>query len=486
MVEAAPTRDGGFDELHVSSDMLSSLASVGYSRPSPVQAEAIPILLAGSDAVIQAQTGSGKTATFAIPIIERLDEPRSGPQAIVLTPTRELAMQVAAEVQRLGRHSRVRVLSVYGGQSYEVQLKALRKGVDVVVATPGRLMDHIRSGKIDLKRVRALVLDEADEMLNMGFLEDVEFIMGQLPQRRQTALFSATMPPAITALARRYMSSPVSIKLTHRRSLTTPSISHAYFVVPFKHKFDALVRLLRLKHPERALIFAATKRTVDELVRALQDCGFEAQPIHSDLNQAQRERVMGAFRGGGLPILVATDVAARGIDVDNVTHVFNFDMPQDVENYVHRTGRTGRVGRRGEAVSLVNPWQERQMKVLGQATGARILKGELPSAGELADRELALLKEQVCARLGGADLDAYQALAASLGETANPLDVAAAALALLAGRTARLPEHTELPAEVAEGTVAARRFDRQRGPSPKGPRRAWGKHKIRPSHLWQR
>ena len=396
-------------------------------------------------------------------------------------------MQVAAEVQRLGRHSRVRVLAVYGGQSYEIQLRALRNGVDVVVATPGRLMDHIRSGKIDLQRVRTLVLDEADEMLNMGFLEDVEFIMDQLPQGRQTALFSATMPPAITALADRYMSSPVSIKLTHRRALTTPSIAHAYYLVPFKYKFDALVRLLRLNQPERALIFAATKRAVDELVRALQDYSFEAQPIHSDLNQGQRERVMGAFRAGRLPILVATDVAARGIDVDNVTHVFNFDMPQDVENYVHRIGRTGRIGRRGEAVSLVSPWQERQIKVLEQATGAHIVKGQVPSESELEDRERAVLKEQISARLDEGDLDPYRAMAATLGETANLLDVAAAALFLLASRRAPLLEHTELAAEVAAGTGAARRFDQQRRPSGK---RSWSpvgsKRKIRPSHLWHK
>ena len=479
--------EGEFAALNLSPGMLSSLASVGYCRPSPVQAQAIPALLAGSDIVTQAQTGTGKTAAFGIPLLERLEEPGTGPQAVVLTPTRELAMQVATEIQRLGRHSRVRVLAVYGGQSYDIQLRALRNGVDVVVATPGRLMDHIRSGKVDLQRVRTLVLDEADEMLDMGFLEDVEFIMDRLPDNRQTALFSATMPPAITALAERYLSSPVSIKLTHRRSLTTPSIVHTYYLVPFKYKFDALARLLRSRQPERALVFAATKRAVDELVLALRDCRFEAQAIHSDLNQAQRDRVMGAFRAGRLPVLVATDVAARGIDVDNVTHVFNFDMPQDVENYVHRIGRTGRIGRRGEAVSLVSPWQEHQIKVLEQATGARIVKSQLPSELEIADRELTLLQEQVSARLEAGELDAQRAMAASLSETVDPLDVAAAALALLAGRKAPLPQHTELPAEIAAGSVAARRFERRRGPSGK---RSWtrveGNRKIRRSRLWHK
>ena len=475
----------GFAELGLNPEMLATLAAVGYLVPSPVQAEAIPALLAGSDVVTQAQTGTGKTAAFAIPLIERLERPRSGPQAVVLAPTRELAMQVAAEVQRLGRHADVRVLAIYGGQSYEVQFHALRRGVDVVVATPGRLMDHIRRGKIDLRGVRTLILDEADEMLNMGFLEDVKFIMANLPEQRQTALFSATMPPPIAALAEGCMSSPATIRLTHRRSLTTPSTDHVYYLVPFRYKFDALVRLLRFNQPERALIFGATKRVVDELVRALQDCGFEAELIHSDLNQAQRERVMGAFRAGRLPILVATDVAARGIDVDNVTHVFNFDMPQDVEYYVHRIGRTGRVGRRGEAVSLVSPWEERQIKVLEQATGARIVKGQLPSDSELAGSHQAVLQEQLAARLGEGGLDAYRALATTLSSGADALDVAAAALALVAGRATAALQHTELPAELAAGSIAARRFERHRGISDKPSwKRFPGKRKIRPSQLW--
>lgn len=467
--------------------MLATLETVSYRAPSPVQAEAIPVLLAGSDVVTQAQTGTGKTAAFAIPLIERLERPRSNPQAVVLAPTRELAVQVAAEIQRLGRHSDVHVLAVYGGQAYEVQLRALRRGVDVLVATPGRLMDHIRGGKVDLRGVRTLVLDEADEMLNMGFLEDVEFIMAQLPEQRQTALFSATMPPAIAALAQRYMSSPVSIKLTHRRGLTTPSTDHAYYLVPFKYKFDALVRLLRFKQPERALVFGGTKRMVDELVRGLQDRGFEAELIHSDLTQTQRERVMAAFRAGRLPILVATDVAARGIDVDNVTHVFNFDMPQDVEYYVHRIGRTGRVGRRGEAVSLVSPWEERQINILQQATGARILQNQLPSNSELADRGLAVLREQLAVRLEQGGLDAYRALAAGLADSADPLDVAAAALALAVGSAKDAVEHVELPAEIAAGSVPARRFGRQRGmPGKASWKRADGNRKIRRSHLWHK
>jgi ATP-dependent RNA helicase DeaD len=476
-----------FATLGLSPEMLRALDDVGYETPSPVQFEAIPALMAGSDVVTQALTGTGKTAAFAIPLIEAIDRARSGPQAVVLAPTRELAVQVAGEIQRLGRHSKMHVIAIYGGQSYEVQLRALRRGVDVIVATPGRLMDHIRGGKVDLRNVTTLVLDEADEMLNMGFLEDVEFIMSHLPEDRQTALFSATMPPPIAALAERYMTSPVNIRLAHRKSLTAPSVDHTYYLVPFKHKFDALVRVLRFKQPERTLIFGATKRMVDELVQGLQDCGFEAELIHSDVSQAQRERVMGAFRGGHLPILVATDVAARGIDVDNVTHVVNFDMPQDVEYYVHRIGRTGRIGRRGEAVSLLNPWEERQIKVLEHATGAHISKAELPSNRELSERSLSALGEQLAGRLEEGGLDAYRELAAGLSASTDPLDVAAAALALLAGKARDVTTHTELPAEVAAGAAVARRYDRPRAPfaGPKS-KRFPGQRKIRPSHLWHK
>jgi ATP-dependent RNA helicase DeaD len=482
--EAVPV---GFDQLDLSPEMLRSLADVGYTTPSPVQAEAIPPLLAGSDVVTQALTGTGKTAAFAIPLIEAIDREQSGPQAVVLAPTRELAVQVAVEIRRLGRHSNVHVLAIYGGQPYEVQLRALRRGVDVIVATPGRLMDHMRSGKVDLGHVRTLILDEADEMLNMGFLEDVEFVMAHLPEARQTALFSATMPPAITALAQRYMRSPIDIRLAHRRSMTAPSVDHRWYAVPYKYKFDALVRLLRFEQPERTLVFGATKRVVDELVAGLQERGFEAELIHSDISQAQRERVMGAFRGGRLPVLVATDVAARGLDVDNVTHVINFDLPNDVEYYVHRIGRTGRIGRRGLALSLVSPWEERQVKVLEQATGARMVRSELPSDGELAKRGLASLSARTADRLSAGGLEAYRALAQELSAEADPLDVAAAALALLSGGAKDLSGHAELPGEVAAGLTQARRFDRQRGPRQawRKPRQADGGHrKIRRSHLW--
>jgi ATP-dependent RNA helicase DeaD len=281
------------------------------------------------------------------------------------------------------------------------------------------------------------------------------------------------------------MTSPLNIRLAHRRGLTAPSVEHTYYLVPFKRKFDALIRLLRFKQPERSLIFGATKRMVDELVQGLQDSGFDAQLIHSDISQVQRERVMGAFRRGRLPILVATDVAARGIDIDNVTHVINFDMPQDVEYYIHRIGRTGRIGRRGEALSLVSPWEERQIKVLEQATGARISRVELPSDADLADRAVTGLCQQVKARLAEGGLEAYRAVADGLGASMDPLEVAAAALALAAGRTSEAVHPMELPGEVAAGAGAARRFQKRPGPGGwKKPDRFSGHRKIRQSRLW--
>ena len=463
-----------FDTLGLSADMLSTLQEVGYETPTPVQSGAIPLLLNGKDVLAQAQTGTGKTAAFAIPAIERIQRGVRGVQVLVLTPTRELAGQVAKEAQRLGAHSRVRALAIYGGQSYDVQLRALRQGVDVLVATPGRLMDHMRNGKIDLSQVTTLVLDEADEMLNMGFLEDVEFIMAGLPEGHQTALFSATMSGPIVALSERYMRSPVTLRLSQPQELTAPSVIHTYYVVPFKRKFDALTHLLALKQPERCLIFAATKRMVDELVEALHDSGFVAELIHSDISQPQRERAMAAFRHGRLPVLVATDVAARGIDVENVTHVINFDVPNDMEYYIHRVGRTGRVGRAGEALTLVNPWEERQIKLIERTTGARITKGTLPTATDAADGAMQQLARRVAHQLEKGGLEPYTAVLQHLmsDSDCNPLELAAAALSLLdASRAAPRPlGDRDLAAEVAAGMGAARRFDHG---SPSGQKRQW-------------
>ncbi len=426
-----------FGELQVSEEVLRALSEMGFEEPTPVQCEAIPLLMQGRDVIAQALTGTGKTAAFGIPIAERLEGEQRHPHAIVLTPTRELAVQVAEEVHRIARYRHLNVLPIYGGQSYDRQLRALQRGVDIVVATPGRLMDHMRQGKIDLSHIEVLILDEADEMLNMGFLEDVEFVMEHLPAERQTALFSATMPPPIRALSQRFMKEPVTVELSQPRSLTVPSTEQEYYVVPFRHKLDAIIRLIDVKQPERSIIFAATKRAVDELSESLQARGYPAEALHGDMSQSQRERVMRSFKEGRLDILVATDVAARGIDVENVTHVFNFDIPPDPEYYVHRIGRTGRVGRAGEAITLVNPWEQRELRMIERTTGARIERRDIPSMAEVEDREREAVAARVDRFLQEGRWAPYREVVEDLATEHDPMDVAAAALAMLGRRQQR-------------------------------------------------
>ena len=413
---------------------------MGFEEPTPVQCEAIPLLLQGRDVIAQALTGTGKTAAFGIPIIEHIEERERLPQAIVLAPTRELAVQVAEEINRLARYRRLSILPIYGGQSYDRQLRALERGVDVVVATPGRLMDHMRSGRIDLSRIRTLILDEADEMLNMGFLEDVEYVMAHLPEDRQTGLFSATIPDPIRDLSSRYMRDPVTVMLSRPEGLTVPTIEQEYYVVPFRHKLEALQRLLDVKRPERSIIFVSTKRMVDEVAEALQARGYSAEALHGDMSQAMRERTMRAFREGRVDILVATDVAARGIDVEDVTHVFNFDIPPDAEYYVHRIGRTGRVGKAGQAITLVNPYEQRELRQIERLTGARVERRQIHSMAEVEEREREMLAQRLERTLQEGECGPYREVVEDLACEHDPADVAAAALALLVGPRRRESE----------------------------------------------
>jgi ATP-dependent RNA helicase DeaD len=418
----------------LSETTLRALIDMGFEEPTPVQREAIPILMQGRDVIAQALTGTGKTAAFGVAVVERLPAPQKLPRAIVLAPTRELALQVAEEVHRIAKYRGLRVLPIYGGQSYEPQLRALQRGVDIVVATPGRLMDHMRQGKIDLSEVEMLILDEADEMLNMGFQEDVEFVMARLPEERQTALFSATIPDPIRDLSRKYMQEPITVELSHTAELTVPTVEQEYYVVPFRHKLEALLRLLEVKQAERSIVFAATRRMVDELAESLQARGHSAEALHGDMSQAMRERVMRGFREGRLDILVATDVAARGIDVENVTHVFNFDIPPDSEYYVHRIGRTGRIGKTGQAITLVNPNEQREIRVIERETGARIERRSIPTMTEVAEREREILAGRVERRLQEGNWGPFRDVVEGLTGDHDPIDVAAAALALLSGR----------------------------------------------------
>jgi ATP-dependent RNA helicase DeaD len=457
----------GFHELGLSEPLLQSIGEMGFEEPTPVQAQAIPFLMQGRDVVAQALTGTGKTAAFGIPLVERVDVESNRTQAIVLAPTRELAIQVAEQLSGLGRHRGLLLIPIYGGQPIDRQLRVLRRGVHAIVATPGRLMDHMRRGTVDLSRVTTLVLDEADVMLDMGFLEDVEYVMGHLPAERLTALFSATMPEPILKLARSYMRDPEIIRLSRPRAMTVPETTQVYYQVPFKNKMDALCRVLDAKQPERALVFCATKRTVDSVVEVLQGQGYLADGLHGDMNQSVRERVLRALRTGQIEVLVATDVAARGLDIPEVSHVVNFDLPPDAEYYVHRIGRTGRLGRTGEAITFVNPWQMRELKVIERFTGARIHRGEVPSAAEAEDREAQQLASRLAESLAGGNWQRYRAVVAELLEDHDPMDVAAAALAMAADRPGR-PKPRPRPSPLQPQT---RRETGRAGKAPPRPRR---------------
>lgn len=428
-----------FSEMGLGEQTLEAIGALGYEEPTPIQAAAIPPLLEGRDVLAQAQTGTGKTAAFAIPIVECVDTDEAVPQALVLAPTRELAVQVAGAIHDVGQKRGVRVLAVYGGQPIDRQLRGLRQGVQVVVGTPGRIMDHIRRGTLSLERIKVLILDEADQMLDMGFIEDIEFILQQIPEGRQTGLFSATIPPRIAALARNYLEDPARIT-TQQEKLAVPKIRQISYMVPGKAKTEALMRLLDALAPGSAMVFCRTKRDVDELAERLQIQGYPAEGIHGDMGQAERERVLKRFREGTTEILVATDVAARGLDIPDVTHVFNFDLPTDPEQYVHRIGRTGRAGKTGEAISLVSPRERGLLGVIERVSGKKVKAERLPTQADVAARRWESFRDSVRETIDAGDLDMYQALVEELGEDYDPMDIAAAALKRLHAEERTLAE----------------------------------------------
>jgi ATP-dependent RNA helicase DeaD len=422
-----------FREFGIGEETLRGLATMGFEAPTPVQEHAIPCLLGGRDVIAQALTGTGKTAAFGVPIVERIDPSDRRPQAIVLTPTRELAIQVTDQLCKIGQFRRISVLPIYGGQPIFRQIESLRRGVHAIVATPGRLLDHMRRGTIDLSGVRTLILDEADQMLEMGFIEDVQYVLEHLPEERVTALFSATMPKPIVDLAGAHLRNPEMIRLAKPRGLTVPDIDQLFYLVPFPRKLDALCRVLDVRQPERAIVFCATKRMVDEIVEGLTARGYQAEALHGDISQAMRERVLRAFRSGQFEVLVATDVAARGLDVPEVSHVVNFDIPPDPEYYVHRIGRTGRYGRHGQAITFVNPRELRVIKMIERATGAHIRREEVPTAAEAEEREAEMLEARLLATLTKGGWGKYRPMVEELlQEDHDPVDLAAAALALMA------------------------------------------------------
>ncbi len=397
-----------FEELALSPPLLQTLKEVGYEAPSPIQAACIPHLLASHDLIGQAQTGTGKTAAFALPLLERLDLTDRQPQVLVLTPTRELAIQVAEAFQSYARHlADFHVLPIYGGQSMSLQLRHLRRGVHVVVGTPGRVMDHLRRETLNLGGLRSVVLDEADEMLRMGFIEDVDWILEQTPAEKQVALFSATMPEPIRRVAHRHLRDPHEVKI-QARTATVATIRQRYCQVSVQHKLDALTRVLEVEDTDAALIFVRTKIAATELTERLEARGYPSAALHGDMTQALREKTIEQLRNGGIDIMVATDVAARGLDVLRISHVINYDIPYDTEAYIHRIGRTGRAGRGGEAILFVAPREMRMLRVIEKATRQPITPMQPPSQAAIAGHRLNRFKQKILDTLTAQELSFFQ------------------------------------------------------------------------------
>lgn len=419
-----------FQDMGLSRKVQQAIDEMGYEEPSPIQAACIPLILEGKDVIGQAQTGTGKTAAFGIPVIERVTS-ENRVQALVLAPTRELAIQVAGEFRKIGKYKRVRTLPIYGGQSIGHQIRALQQGVHVVIGTPGRVLDHIRRGTLKLNHVRMVVLDEADEMLDMGFIEDIEAILRGTPETRQTLLFSATFPAEVKRLALRYMNAPEHVTI-NRGEVTVPLTDQVYYKVLERNKLESLCRIIDSEEVSLGIIFCRTKRGVDELVEALLARGYLVDGLHGDLSQAQRDRVMKRFRNGDIELLVATDVAARGIDVENVTHVINYDIPQDPESYVHRIGRTGRAGKRGLAITLVTPREFKLLKQIERETKAKMVAREVPSLADVAERQAEMWRNRIVETIQNGGLASYRAILNGVIDEYDPVDVACAALKLAA------------------------------------------------------
>jgi ATP-dependent RNA helicase DeaD len=467
-----PADAPAFSDLGLSDAVLKTLHDVGYESPSPIQAATIPALLEDRDVVGLAQTGTGKTAAFALPILDRLDLTQKNPQALVLAPTRELALQVCEAFERYAARMRgVKVLPVYGGQGYGVQLSALRRGVHVVVGTPGRIMDHLEKGTLNLSELRFLVLDEADEMLNMGFAEDVETILAETPSEKQVALFSATMPAQIRRLSKKYLNDPAEITVKNKTT-TSANTTQRYLIVSYPQKVDALTRILEVENFEAMIVFVRTKNETETLAEKLRARGFSAMAINGDVPQVQRERTVNQLKSGKLDILVATDVAARGLDVDRISHVVNFDIPTDTESYVHRIGRTGRAGRSGDAISFVTPRERYLLKAIEKATRQPLTPMQLPTAEDINSTRLARFDEAITTALGSDDVGFFRDVVAHyVRENDVPEgDVAAALAVVLQGGTPLLLEPEPVQPQRERRDRAESRPPRGEGGRPRGPR----------------
>jgi ATP-dependent RNA helicase DeaD len=477
---AEPANPPSFRDLALSEPVLRALADVGYESPSPIQAATIPVLLSGADMLGQAQTGTGKTAAFALPALSRIDLAGHEPQVLVLVPTRELALQVSEAFQRYAAHIKgFHVLPIYGGQSYQPQLNALRRGVHVVVGTPGRVIDHMNRGTLKLTGLTLLVLDEADEMLRMGFVDAVESILEQTPPRRQVALFSATLPAPIRRIAQKHLRTPVEVTIKSKTTTAT-NIRHRFWLVSGMHKLDALTRILEAETFDGMLVFTRTKHSTVELAEKLEARGFAAAPLNGDIPQQQRERTVARLKAGQIDILVATDVAARGLDVERIGHVVNYDVPYDTESYVHRVGRTGRAGRKGEAILFIAPRERNMLRAIERATRQTIEPMNLPTVDAVNSLRIAKFKLRVSETIAKGEATAFRPILEQLeAETGLPLIDIAAALASLGqgamplllktGRGAEEAARVERPAPRAHAPAPRVDAPPPHAPPPRAP-----------------
>ncbi len=478
-VEADVSPDIGFAALGLHEKVLEQVLALGYEEPTPIQSEAIPLLMAGRDMIGQAATGTGKTAAFALPILQRLaDAPQNerrgkGPSALILTPTRELAMQVSEAIHKYGRGIGAKVLPIYGGQPIVRQLKELQRGVDVVVATPGRAIDHIKRKTLILSGIDIVVLDEADEMLDMGFAEDLESILSELPTERQTVLFSATMPPRITSIARSHLVDPEVIRIARQTSDSKEiqKVRQVAYVVNRNHKAVTLGRILDMEAPESAIVFCRTRVEVDQLAETLNGRGYRAEALHGGMSQEQRDRALGKLKSGIADLLLATDVAARGLDISQLTHVFNYDVPSAPEAYVHRIGRVGRAGREGVAITLAEPREHRQLKNIERVTKQKFRMENVPTVEHLRERRMDITRGQLREAIQGGKSDMFRPILESLADEFDVVEVAMAAILLAHEATA--PEADEIDIPVA--TVKSKpRKDRDDRPGRNGDRKHRG------------
>jgi len=472
----------GFDTLGLDPRLTEPLAKLGYEEPTPIQREAIPPLLAGKDLVGLAATGTGKTAAFALPLIHRLanNPTRKKPAAIILVPTRELAMQVTEAVTKYGKALGISVVAVYGGTAYGPQVSALRRGVDIVVATPGRALDLVKNGQLKLNDVTTVILDEADEMLDMGFADDIDAMLSGTPKERQTMLFSATMPPRISAIAGKHLTNPVRVEVARETVAAgeMPKVKQVAYLVHRQYKPAALARILGVESPAAAIVFCRTRNEVDELCDALLTLGFRPDGLHGGLSQEQRDRVMKKFRDGTTPFLIATDVAARGLDINHLSHVINYHVPPAAEPYVHRIGRVGRAGRTGVAITLVEPKEQFAIKNIERATRRKITYAPIPTSAEFRAKRIARIQDSLKEMIDAGQLDEFKAAVLALSDEIDPVVMAAAALKLVlsAGKTSE--DDVEIPAPpppidrpVGAARSAPRAVGEGAAPARGGPRR---------------